>query len=133
MAGHDDPIRRGTSGPGPFRGRHGYGQTTGQGYGGWLGGGQGEDRGHRGRGPRGYKRSDQRIEEELHERLTDDPLLDATEIQVHVHDGEVTLTGNVDGRDARRRAEDLAHDVSGVTYVMNNLRVRQHGTSGATG
>jgi len=129
MAERDDPIRRGASGPGPFRDQHGYGQ----GYGGWLGGGHREDQGHRGRGPRGYRRSDQRIEEEVNDRLTDDPLLDATEIQVHVHDSEVTLTGNVDSRDARRRAEDLAGDVSGVTYVLNNLRVRQHGTSGATG
>jgi BON domain len=131
MAEHDD-VRRGMSGPGPFRDQHGYGRATGQGYAGWLGG-RDEGQGHRGRGPRGYRRSDQRIEEEVNDRLTDDPLLDASEIQVHVHDSEVTLTGNVDSRDARRRAEDLAEQVSGVTYVMNNLRVRQHGTSGATG
>jgi osmotically-inducible protein OsmY len=89
--------------------------------------------GHRGRGPKGYQRSDTRIEEDVNERLTDDPRLDATEIQVHVSKSEVTLTGNVDSREARRRAEDIADGVSGVSYVMNNLRVRQHGTSGATG
>ena len=48
-------------------------------------------------------------------------------------DGEVTLTGNVGSRADRRRAEDIADSVSGVRYVMNNLRVRQHGTTGATG
>ena len=99
---------------------------------------QGPERGaagpdHRGRGPRGYQRSDARIEEEVNDRLTDDPRLDASEIQVHVSNREVTLTGNVDSREARRRAEDIAENVSGVTYVMNNLRVRQHGTTGATG
>lgn len=88
---------------------------------------------HRGRGPKGYKRSDQRIEEDVNDRLTDDPRVDASEVQVHVQNGEVTLTGTVDSREARRRAEDVAEDVSGVTYVMNNLRVRQPGTSGATG
>ena len=89
--------------------------------------------GHRGRGPKGYQRSDTRIEEDVNERLTDDPRLDASEIQVHVSKSEVTLTGNVESREARRRAEDIAEGVSGVSYVMNNLRVRQHGTSGATG
>ena len=88
---------------------------------------------HRGRGPRGYKRSDQRIQEDVNDHLTDDPHLDATEIQVEVTDGEVTLTGNVGSRSDRRRAEDIADSVSGVRYVMNNLRVRQPGTTGATG
>jgi hypothetical protein len=94
----------------------------------WPGGGS-----HRGRGPRGYKRTDARIVEDVSDRLTEDSHVDATEIQVEAHEGEVTLTGNVDSRSARRRAEDIAESVSGVTYVMNNLRVRQHGTSGATG
>ncbi len=98
---------------------------------GW--GPQGGGGGHRGRGPKGYQRSDARIEEDVNDRLTDDPRLDASEIQVHVSNREVTLTGNVHSREARRRAEDIAESVSGVTYVMNNLRVRQHGTTGATG
>jgi osmotically-inducible protein OsmY len=88
---------------------------------------------HAGRGPRGYQRSDERIGEEVHHRLTEAPDLDATEIQIQVHAGEVTLTGTVDGRAARRRAEDLAEAVRGVSYVMNNIRVRQPGGSGATG
>ncbi len=89
--------------------------------------------GHRGRGPKGYQRSDARIEEDINDRLTDDPRLDATDIQVQVTKGEVTLAGAVDGREARRRAEDIAESVSGVTYVMNNLRVRQPGTAGVVG
>jgi osmotically-inducible protein OsmY len=89
--------------------------------------------GHRGRGPRGYKRSDERITEDLNDRLTEDPGIDASEVQVQVSGGEVTLTGTVDSREARRRAEDIAEAVSGVSYVMNNLRVRQPGTTGATG
>jgi osmotically-inducible protein OsmY len=81
------------------------------------------DRGHRGIGPKGYRRSDERINEEVHERLTDDPWLDASNIEVEVKDGEVTLTGHVDNREAKHRAERLVEDLSGVRHVQNNLRV----------
>lgn len=39
-----------------------------------------------------------------------------------VESGEVTLAGSVEGRRAKRRAEDLADTVSGVRHVQNNLR-----------
>jgi osmotically-inducible protein OsmY len=78
---------------------------------------------HRGRGPRGYRRSDERIREDINDRLTDHPYLDATDIEVRVTDGEVTLTGSVDSRQAKRLAEDLAESVSGVNNVENRLRV----------
>ncbi|HYH37032.1 MAG TPA: BON domain-containing protein [Azospirillum sp.] len=84
-----------------------------------------EARGHRGRGPRGYTRSDDRIREDVSDRLTDDPYVDASDIDISVSNGEVTLTGHVDHRSAKRRAEDLAEAVSGVTHVQNNVRVRQ--------
>jgi osmotically-inducible protein OsmY len=79
---------------------------------------------HRGRGPKGYKRSDGRIEEDVNDRLTDDPYINASDIQVAVKDSEVTLSGMIDRREDKRRAEDLAELVSGVTHVQNNLRVR---------
>ncbi|MDO9526385.1 MAG: BON domain-containing protein [Gemmobacter sp.] len=82
---------------------------------------------HRGKGPRGYRRADARIAEDLHDRLCDDPALDATDIEVSVADGEVVLAGHVDSKVARRRAEDCAEAVSGVAYVQNNLRVRPLG------
>jgi hypothetical protein len=78
---------------------------------------------HRGRGPRGYKRSDERISDEVHDRLTDDPWLDASNIDVEVKSGEVTLSGKVDNREAKHRAERLVEDISGVGHVQNNLRV----------
>ncbi len=84
-------------------------------------------------GPRGYQRTDERISDEVHDRLTDDRELDASEMQVTVTGGEMTLTGVVGDRGARRRAEDVAESVSGVRYVLNNIRVRQPGTAGATG
>jgi hypothetical protein len=81
------------------------------------------DADHRGHGPRGYKRSDERISDEAHDRLTDDRWLDATDINVTVTDGEVTLGGFVDDREAKHRAERLVEDISGVSHVQNNLRV----------
>ena len=81
------------------------------------------DRGHRGLGPKGYQRSDERIDEEVHQRLTDDGWLDATHINVSVSGGEVTLSGTVENREAKHRAERLVEDLSGVKHVQNNLRV----------
>jgi osmotically-inducible protein OsmY len=80
-----------------------------------------------GRGPRGYKRSDERIREDVNDRLRDDPYLDATNIEVSVDDRVVTLTGTVDDREDKRRAEYLAESVSGVTDVINQLRVSPTG------
>jgi osmotically-inducible protein OsmY len=88
---------------------------------------------HRGRGPKGYARSDDRIREDVSDRLSDDPMVDASDIEVTVSGREVTLSGTVDSREARRRAEDCAEDVSGVSYVQNNLRVRQEGMSSSAG
>jgi len=50
-------------------------------------------------------------------------MIDATEIEVDVKGSEVTLNGTVDNRQSKRKAEDVAESVSGVTHVQNNLRV----------
>lgn len=81
------------------------------------------ERGHRGLGPKGYKRSDERISDEVHERLTDDSWLDASNIDIAVSDAEVTLSGTVESREAKHRAERLVEDLSGVAHVQNNLRI----------
>jgi osmotically-inducible protein OsmY len=81
---------------------------------------------HRGKGPRNYSRSDDRIKEDVNDRLSDDPWIDATEIDVTVSNGEVTLTGTVNERTAKRRAEDIAEQVSGVKNVENRIRVGQN-------
>lgn len=87
-----------------------------------YGGGMGR---HAGRGPKGWQRSDDRIREDVNERLTDHPHIDASEIQVQVNNGEVTLTGTVDDRPSKRLAEDIAESVSGVREVHNNIRIQQ--------
>ena len=80
-------------------------------------------RGARGLGPQGYKRSDERISDDAHERLTDDTWLDATNISLSVSGGEVTLSGTVESREAKHRAERLVEEISGVNHVQNNLRL----------
>lgn len=86
---------------------------------------QDQQREHRGRGPKGYRRSDERIKEDVNDRLSDDYYLDASDVEVVVVNTEVTLTGTVQSREEKRRAEDLADSVSGVTNVENRLRVKQ--------
>jgi len=102
--------------------------------------GYGEDRqryedfrGARGRGPKGYQRSDERISDEVHQRLTDDHWLDASEINVAVANGDVTLSGTVESREAKHRAERIVEDLSGVKHVQNNLRVQASGYGASTG
>lgn len=85
----------------------------------WFGG---EGR-HRGVGPKGYVRSDERIRELVCDDLMDDPWVDASGIEVAVKNGEVTLSGTVKTRETKRWAEDVAEHAGGVKHVQNNLRV----------
>ncbi len=82
---------------------------------------------HAGHGPQNYQRSDQRVKGDVSDQLTAHPRLDARGITVEVNDGEVTLTGTVDSRQAKRTADDIADSVPGVKDVHNQLRVLQQG------
>ncbi len=93
----------------------------------------GEQGRHAGRGPKGYKRSDERIREDVNDRLTHDSWVDASEIEVQVKDGEVTLTGTVSSRDEKRRAEDAIENVSGIREVHNQLRVNHQNEESMAG
>ena len=92
-----------------------------------------QTRSRRGRGPKGYVRSDERIREDVCDRLADDHLVDASEIEVTVASSEVTRAGTVDSREERRRAEECAERVSGVSHVQNNLRVTRTAIAGVSG
>ncbi|MQP74670.1 BON domain-containing protein [Stenotrophomonas sp. MYb238] len=78
---------------------------------------------YRGRGPRNYARSDERITEDLNERLTDNDMLDASDISVQVADGVATLSGTVASRWMRHLAEDIADSCSGVKDIRNEITV----------
>ncbi|XXF75250.1 BON domain-containing protein [Myxococcaceae bacterium GXIMD 01537] len=76
----------------------------------------------RGRAPKGYVRSDGRIHEDVCDRLMESRL-DASDVEVKVENGEVTLTGTVRYRIEKRAIEDVAHGVPGVRDVHNRLRL----------
>jgi hypothetical protein len=100
-------------------------------FGGGLGQGQGPGQGMNrisGKGPKGYRRSDERIKEDVCDRLSDG-YIDASEINVQVSDGVVTLTGTVTDKHAKRMAEDIVEQLSGVKDVQNQIRVQSQSTS----
>lgn len=121
------------------RGQYGSGQNTtgsqygwgqsGQQSGGILGGLFGEhgifgSRRRSGMGPKGYRRSDERIKEDVSDRLSQTYDVDASEVEVSVANGEVTLTGTVPHREMKFRIEHIADGVSGVADVTNQIKVK---------
>jgi hypothetical protein len=76
-------------------------------------------------GPDNYTRSSERLREDIIQRLTQHGEINAANINVEVNDNcEVTLTGEVDNRQAKRMAEDVAESVWGVNDIHNQIRVR---------
>jgi hypothetical protein len=76
----------------------------------------------RGRGPKNYRRSDERIQEEICEALFRQGRLDASEVDVQVTNGEVLLTGTVSRRDDKLAIEHLVDNIYGVVDVRNEIR-----------
>jgi osmotically-inducible protein OsmY len=132
---------------GGTQGQGGYGQGQFGQHGGMYGGGmqgqggygQGQFGQHglygrsqygqsfRGKGPQNYKRSDERIKEEVSECLTEHHMIDASDIEVSVMNGEITLKGTVRDRQMKRLSEDAVENLSGVKEVHNQLRVQPEG------
>jgi hypothetical protein len=106
----------GECGPGPgeslrggYRpwGHAGVGQRYGQ------GGGYGVQPRRAHRGPKGYKRSDERLKEDISERLMNMDV-DASEVSVEVQSGKVTLEGTVSERWMKHTIEDAATQGAGA-------------------
>ncbi|HKG90725.1 MAG TPA: BON domain-containing protein [Gemmatimonadaceae bacterium] len=108
-----------------------YGWEAGA-YGGRYGG-EGRRGTFVGRGPKGWRRSDDRIREEVNEALARHPDVDASDVEVRVENGVVTLSGVVEDRRQKRLAEDVVEDVFGVDDVDNGLKVRHGFLAGLTG
>jgi hypothetical protein len=75
------------------------------------------------RGPRNYVRSDERIRDEICERLVRDPRLEVGDVSVEVKEGTVLLSGTVPERRMKHAVEDIVDDCWGVTDIDNRLRV----------
>ena len=84
--------------------------------------GAADDTGHRGKGPKNYVRSDQRVFEDVCEALTQQDAVDASEINVTVEKGVVTLDGSVASAQMKELAEEAIMDLPGVKSVRNTLR-----------
>lgn len=85
---------------------------------------------HFGKGPKGYKRSPERIKDEACEILASDFQIDASDIEVEFNDGVLILKGDVASRNDKRRAESLVEDLAGVQDVHNLLRVKKPDVEG---
>lgn len=59
-------------------------------------------------GPKGYQRSDERIREDICERLMRHHHIDSSEVTVEVKDAKVVLEGTVPDRRMKHAIEDLA-------------------------
>jgi hypothetical protein len=126
--GHDDRDR----GYDALERGPGYGEGSRMGYG--TPGGKSEEAVRRktppargrftGVGPKGYSRSDERIREEACESLAQHPEIDASDIEVSVQGGEITLSGTVPSRSMKRLSEEAVEYLSGVRDVVNQVRVK---------
>jgi osmotically-inducible protein OsmY len=87
----------------------------------------GEEQGRRqtNSGQRARRKSDESLRHEIREILTADPELEATDIEVEVEGGAVTLRGAVVDPDTRLLAEELVESLAGVREVHNRLRVER--------
>lgn len=88
----------------------------------WLGDKLRGAGGRRPRGPKGYTRSDERIHEEVCERIARSGV-NADDVEVRVEKREVTLTGTVGSREEKWWLEEVVDDVFGVEEVHNQVRV----------
>ena len=65
--------------------------------------------------------TDKELHDSVEEALIGDPRIDAPDIAVSVHDGVVTLRGDVKSYRQRAAAERLAFGIEGVRAVANDV------------
>jgi len=117
------------SGMGSAQGR--FGSVSGSTLSGQMGAGldspafsaRGGSTRHMRRGPKGYERSDERLKEDISERMYAHEAIDCSEITVDVSRGVVTLDGSVSDRYSKYMIEEMVDAVPGVKDVNNKLRV----------
>lgn len=130
--GYGAGASSGTGGYGRTSGGMGSG-TTAYGAGGTGTGWSGGTPGLRNRGPKGWQRSDDRIHDDVCERLSAEPGIDPSDVTVNVSGGNVTLNGTVPDRAMKYRIEDIVDACSGVRDVDDRLRVSRGGMGSMPG
>jgi BON domain len=76
-------------------------------------------------GPKGYQRCDERLREDISERLMQAHYIDSSEVTVAVSGAKVVLEGTVPQRRMKHAIEDLADACPGVLDIDNRIRVRR--------
>jgi hypothetical protein len=76
------------------------------------------------RGPKGYQRTDERLREDISERLMYATHIDSSEVTVAVTGGKVTLEGTVPERHMKHAIEDLVDECPGIQDIDNRVRVQ---------
>jgi osmotically-inducible protein OsmY len=77
--------------------------------------------------PETYEGADERIREDVCERLWHEPAVDVSDVTVEVKDALVKLEGTVLHRQMKHRIEDIAASCAGVADVDNRIRVGRPG------
>lgn len=125
---YEDPLARQSQGRPQYRqggyGQGGYGQSA---Y------GQGRQQRRYPQGPKGYTRSDERLREDISERLMQAYDIDSSEVTVQVQGGKVVLEGTVPTRHMKHAIEDIADSAPGVQDVDNRVRVTSSGNRWSAG
>lgn len=112
-----------------------YGQGSGQGFTSQNYGQQSQSSGmqsgrsYRGMGPKGYTRSDERLKEDISEKLMENDEIDASDVTIECREGVVTLEGTVNERRLKHRIEDIVEQCHGVKDIENRLTVKRDGQS----
>lgn len=83
-------------------------------------------------GPKGYTRSDDRLREDISERLMMADSVDSSDVTVSVKDAKVTLEGRVPDRRMKHAIEDLVDNCPGVQDIDNRIRVGRQATTPTT-
>lgn len=75
-------------------------------------------------GPKGYRRSDERIREDICDELMTMGDIDSSDVEVNVNAGAVSLAGTVPDRSMKYRIEQIADRCTGVVDITNLIKVR---------
>lgn len=76
-------------------------------------------------GPKGYQRSDERLREDISERLMEAHYIDSSDVTVEVSGAKVVLDGTVPERPMKHAIEDLVDACPGVQDIDNRIRVKR--------
>ena len=68
--------------------------------------------------------SDRILQRLIAERLSQEPELTTSEVNVDVREGTVIVTGSADTMNTKYRLEELIKRVEGVEKIENNLKIR---------